>query len=360
VVIGTGLIGTSIALALRATGTVVWLSVADHAAERLAADLGACVILPDRGRRPPVADVAVIAVPPAAVAPVLADAQRRRLAACYTDVASVKGLPLRAARERWTSPRSRRAPVGPERSAIYRRPVRFYSPSICPAEESSASCVAAVTDLALACGARPVRRPAGQHDQWVALVSHAPHVLAAAMAAQCGTAPPDALALAGPGLRDVTRIAASDAALWTEILTANAAPVRDVLLAIADRLGHAARALAGVRPGASVASAGRPASGLTSRSSSSPRCSRLAGTAWPRSRASGAGPPRATPLCRRSSATHLASWPGSLPPQARLASTSRTSGSSTHPACRPGSWSCRSAPKPPPSCRRRLPRPAGR
>ncbi len=257
VVIGTGLIGTSIALALRAKGTAVWLSDADHAAARLAANLGAGLILPDSDRQAPVADVAVIAVPPGAVAPVLADAQRRGLAGCYTDVASVKELPLRGARELGCdmstftgghpmSGRERSGPAAARADLFAGRPW-----VICPAEETSPRCVAVVTNLALACGARPVRMPAGLHDQWVALVSHAPHVLAAAMAAECGAAPPGALALAGPGLRDVTRIAAGDAALWTEILTANAGPVSDVLLAIADCLGDAARALAGARPGAS-------------------------------------------------------------------------------------------------------------
>lgn len=258
VVIGTGLIGTSIALALRAKGTDVWLSDADHTAERLAANLGAGVILPDSDRQPPVADIAVIAVPPAAVAPALADAQRRRLAGCYTDVASVKELPLRGARELGCDlstfagghPMSGRERSGP---AAARADLFAGQPwVICPADETSARCVAIVTGLALACGASPVQMPAGQHDQWVALISHAPHLLATAMAAQCAAAPPGALALAGPGLRDVTRIAAGDAALWTEILTANAAPVRDVLLAIADRLGDAARALAGARLGTSA------------------------------------------------------------------------------------------------------------
>ena len=56
--------------------------------------------------------------------------------------------------------------------------------------------------------------------------------------------PPDALRLAGQGLRDVTRIAAGDSALWTQILLANAAPVAEVVAQVADDLAAAARALA--------------------------------------------------------------------------------------------------------------------
>ena len=48
--------------------------------------------------------------------------------------------------------------------------------------------VAAVTALVRACGAEPVRASAAEHDRWVALVSHAPHVVAAAMAARLADA----------------------------------------------------------------------------------------------------------------------------------------------------------------------------
>ena len=70
-VLGTGLIGTSVALALRERGVGVWLSDSDPEAARLAANLGAGEPLPDSAH----ADVAVIAVPPAAVAATLAAAQ---------------------------------------------------------------------------------------------------------------------------------------------------------------------------------------------------------------------------------------------------------------------------------------------
>ena len=93
-VIGTGLIGTSVALALREHGAGVWLADEDPEAARLAANLGAGEPLPDTGS----ADVAVIAVPPSVVATTLAAAQARRLAVCYTDLASVKQLPVTQAR----------------------------------------------------------------------------------------------------------------------------------------------------------------------------------------------------------------------------------------------------------------------
>ena len=88
-----------------------------------------------------------------------------------------------------------------------------------------------------------MRTDIAAHDRWVALISHAPHLVAAAMAARLETAPAEALDLAGQGLRDVTRIAAADTELWTQILAANAAPVAEVLAAVAADLAEAASML---------------------------------------------------------------------------------------------------------------------
>ena len=260
VIIGTGLIGTSIALALRARGTAVWLADADPAAARLAADIGAGQVLPDGGVPGGPADIAVLAVPPAAVADTLASAQGRGLARWYTDVASVKSLPLAQARARGCdlttfvpghplSGRERSGPAAARAELFLGRPwVLCAGPGIPEAGLTAAGA------LARACGAEPVRASAAEHDAWVALVSHAPHVVSAAMAARLAEAPGGALALAGQGLRDVTRIAAGDSGLWAQILAANAAPVARVLAAVAadlaaaaESLGEVARSLPGAR-----------------------------------------------------------------------------------------------------------------
>ena len=196
------------------------------------------------------ADLAVLAVPPDAVAPVLATAQAAGLAACYTDVASVKARPLAAARAlgcdlaRYVpghplAGRERSGPAAARADLFLGRPW-----ALCPAAETTPHAVACVTSLVTACGAEPVTAAADEHDRWVALVSHAPHVVASAMAARLASAPDGALALAGQGLRDVTRIAAGDTALWTQILLANAAGVSEVLALVADDLRQAAAALA--------------------------------------------------------------------------------------------------------------------
>ncbi|HTX26692.1 MAG TPA: prephenate dehydrogenase [Streptosporangiaceae bacterium] len=259
-VIGTGLIGTSIALALREQGTGVWLADQDPAAARLAAHLGAGDLLAGQGQDV-TADVAVIAVPPEAVADTLAAAQSRRLARCYTDVASVKQLTVTQARDRGCDlasyvpghPLAGREKHGPAAARADLFLGRSWA--LCPLPETSDEATSTITALVRACGAVPVHTDPAAHDRWVALVSHAPHLVAAAMAARLEEAPAEALDLAGQGLRDVTRIAAGEVGLWTQILAANAAPVADVLAAVAGDLAEAARQLSQEAEGGGLAGA---------------------------------------------------------------------------------------------------------
>ena len=164
-VIGTGLIGTSIALALREHGSTVWLADSDPATVRLAADLGAGEPMPARGT----ADVAVIAVPPAAVAATLAAAQARQLARCYTDVASVKQFPVGQAREQGCDltcyvpghPLAGREKHGPAAARADLFLGRTWA--LCPVPETSEAAIQAVTDLVQACEMSATQRscPAG-------------------------------------------------------------------------------------------------------------------------------------------------------------------------------------------------------
>jgi prephenate dehydrogenase len=268
-VAGTGLIGTSIALALRDKGTEVWLSDADPATAKLAADLGAGTVVPDLRDAKGIADVAVLAMPPAVVGRELAFAQECAVADVYTDVASVKVLPARQARDLGCdlesyvpahplAGRERQGPAAAQADLFLGR-----TWALCPLPETSADAVDAVTALAVACGADPVVTDPATHDSWVALVSHAPHLVAAAMAARLAPpgVPAGALKLAGGGLRDVTRIAAGDSALWTQILSANAGPVAEVVAEVAEDLAAVARLL-GRLPAGLPAAAGT--AGVTS------------------------------------------------------------------------------------------------
>lgn len=248
VIVGTGLIGTSIALAMRERGAEVLLSDRDAGALRMAIELGAGERLPEGPLDEP-ADLAVLAVPPAAVAVTLLDAQKRGLAAVYTDVASVKALPLAQAAELGCdlttyvaghplAGRERSGPAAAQGDLFLGRPW-----ALCPTDKARPEAIGAVTALAEACGAVPVTVEAAEHDRAVAMVSHGPHVVSAAVAARLTAADETALGLAGQGVRDVTRIAASDPRLWIGILSANAEPVADVLEGVATDLAVAASLL---------------------------------------------------------------------------------------------------------------------
>jgi prephenate dehydrogenase len=261
VIVGTGLIGTSIALAMRARGTEVLLTDQDEAAVRMAVEIGAGSALPEDGPDA-AADIAVLAVPVAAVGATLRRAQKRGLAHVYTDVASVKARPVLDAMELGCDLRSfvpGHPLAGRERSgpAAARGDLFLGRPwALCPTPATGPEALDAVRSMARACGAEPLITEATEHDRAVALVSHAPHVVSAAMAARLGEADDVALGLAGQGVRDVTRIAAGDPELWTGILGANPEAVADVLEAVATDLAVTASVL---RAGADAGQAGAEA-----------------------------------------------------------------------------------------------------
>ena len=230
-VIGTGLLGTSVGLALAGHGGRVLLSDPSPTALALAVNLGAG--RPDPGDVP--ARLTVVAAPPDVTAQVVARALADDPGTTVTDVASVKGEVLRAlgnagadlARYVGGHPmagRERSGPLAARGDLFVGRPW-----VICPGDRTEPSRMSDVRLLALAVGAAPVVMLAAEHDVAVAMVSHVPQVAASLVAARLQHASDDVVSLAGQGLRDVTRIAASDPLLWTQILGANAGPVLEVL-----------------------------------------------------------------------------------------------------------------------------------
>lgn len=245
VIVGTGLIGTSVALALRERGVTTYLMDSDPTAARTAAALGAGL-----AQEPPeVADIAVLAVPPVRVAPVLADLQKRGTARFYTDVASVKGLPQREVEAlgcELTAVVGGHPLAGGERSGPLAARGDLFTGRpwvLVPSEHTSAVALNTALELVALCGAMPVLLDGESHDRAVALISHAPHLVASLTAGRLLEGGESALRLAGQGLRDVTRIAAGSPALWTDILSANPVPVAEVLEALAADALAAAGAL---------------------------------------------------------------------------------------------------------------------
>ncbi len=244
-IVGAGLLGSSIGHALTARGIDVALDDSSPSQLRLAIDYGA-------GRRQRDDDepsLIVVAVPPDVTADVIERELARHPKAVVTDVASVKLEPLRALRDRGvdlTHYIGSHPLAGRERGgAISARADIFVGRPwvVCRDEETSAADLALVEGLALDLGATPLEMTPEDHDRAVALVSHVPQLVASLLAGRFVDAPDGSLRLAGQGVRDTTRIAASAPELWVQILGANAEPVVDVLDALAADLTSVADAL---------------------------------------------------------------------------------------------------------------------
>ena len=96
-----------------------------------------------------------------------------------------------------------------------------------------------VRDVVGRCGAIPLDRSVAEHDKGVALVSHLPQMVASLLASQLVAGEGSELELAGAGLRDTTRIADSNAALWAHILAGNSAALKPLLISLQNDLSHA-------------------------------------------------------------------------------------------------------------------------
>jgi prephenate dehydrogenase len=237
VVIGCGLIGSSVGLALREHDVEVHLLDASPVNVEVAAARGAGVAGPPDGNP----FLVVVAVPPAVAAEVVADALRRWPTALVTDVTSVKhGLQSALADVPGVERYAGGHPMaGSERSGPMAASAQLFEGrpwAVTPTDATLPAALDAVVDLALHTGAVPLIMGAVAHDRAVAVVSHVPQVMSVLTAARLNHVPEGHLALAGPGLRDVTRIAGSDTALWQDILKANAADVRAVLELVRDDL----------------------------------------------------------------------------------------------------------------------------
>ncbi|WP_280443877.1 prephenate dehydrogenase [Nocardia brasiliensis] len=230
-VVGTGLIGTSIALALRKQGVCTYLRDRDPAVAAAAADRGAGIL----GSPPAVVDLAVVAVPPADIAAVLVECQNMGLARSYTDVGSVKSAPLAEAEAMGcnvTTYLGGHPMAGGERSGPGAAAPELFQDRawvLTPLPETSSETFSIVVDFVDKVGAHPIVMTHAEHDRVVARTSHVPHVIAAALAACLDGADAEVLGLCGAGLNDATRIAAGDTTLWTQILRANATEVSKVL-----------------------------------------------------------------------------------------------------------------------------------
>ena len=263
-VLGTGLIGTSLGLALSEAQDAagrrydVLLDDPDPAHLALAVSRGAG----RRWEKQERADVVVAAGPPGAIPGQLKAAQELDLAQTYTHACSVQSQVQREVESLGCdlsslvgghplAGRETSGPGGARADLFLGRPW-----ALCPSSSSAAAAVRAVRELAQATGAVPVELTASEHDRAVAVLSHLPQIVASGLAGQLvregQTRPALRTELSGPGLVDTTRLAASSPRLWTEILRANGAYVAPAVRALADELSSLAAALEALTAGSSA------------------------------------------------------------------------------------------------------------
>jgi prephenate dehydrogenase len=249
-VVGAGLIGTSIGLAATRAGASVTFVDHDAGRARTAVELGAGdAVLEAVPDRPTGHDLLVVATPPRWIAPIVSTALRSELAATVTHVGSVQTQPQREV-EASGAPLGRfvgghpvagRELSGPEAADAELFTGRPWV--LCPTAGTDDDATAEVARLARTCGGRPVEMTAVAHDELFARLSHVPQLVASALAASLTRVAGADAGLAGSGMRDTTRLADSDPQMWAQIVSANAPAVAAALRAVADPLGELAARL---------------------------------------------------------------------------------------------------------------------
>jgi prephenate dehydrogenase len=240
-IIGAGLIGTSIGLALTDLGEKVWLQDADPEALAIAVGRGA-----GKPATQMVADhdvtVVFVAVPPLKAAQVIAESLRIHVNATISDVVSTKSKlihdvdSLGGDLSRYVPghPMAGRELSGPSAARADLFADRIWA--LTPTLATQASRVELISALVAKLGSTVLVTTAQEHDRAVALTSHTPQVVASLVAAGLSPLDDTGVSLSGQGLRDVTRLAASDSLLWSEILASNAGPVAESLTGLIGRL----------------------------------------------------------------------------------------------------------------------------
>jgi prephenate dehydrogenase len=239
-IIGSGLIGTSIGLALANKGVSVEMTDIDPKAAKLANDL----VASPAGDRP---EIILYAGPSSGLKSSLESEFQMNSTLKFIDIGSVKTKSLLEISQSAipsnqflaTHPMAGREVGGAQsaRGDLFQSRSWIYMPTDLAGNPVDPDLVAAGIWLIEMLGASPIPMSAEKHDRAVALVSHLPQVAASLLAAQLINVEAELLDLAGAGLRDTTRIAASSPALWDEILNSNSAELLPLLINLQNDLG---------------------------------------------------------------------------------------------------------------------------
>jgi prephenate dehydrogenase len=235
--VGLGLIGGSIGLALREAGWHVSGEDVDPGRGRRAIEIGAL----DAEGEDPDATLVFVATPASTVAQAARRYARRGPASrVVTDVAGVKQQIV--AEVAATNFLGGHPMAGSEQEGLDGADPRMFVGAtwvLTPTPATDAAAFARVRTVVSSIGAEVVALPPERHDAIVAMVSHVPHLTAAtlmSLAADASEEHAALLRLAAGGFRDMTRVAAGHPGIWPDICTANAPAILDALDALVERL----------------------------------------------------------------------------------------------------------------------------
>ena len=221
-VIGAGLMGSSVGLALNNAGHQVCLKDNSESVEAAARSFlqltGEDLLDPE---------IVVVAVPPSSISQVIIDSNSSFPNATLIDIGSIMVKPQQEVESslgqisNWipTHPMAGKELGGYENASHDLFHDRLWVVS--PNPNTADSHLARVRQLINDCGAIYVSMDGHKHDEAVAVTSHLPQILATVLAQQLNDLSQEALAVSGQGLRDLTRIASSSGELWNEILISN-------------------------------------------------------------------------------------------------------------------------------------------
>jgi prephenate dehydrogenase len=224
VIIGTGLIGGSLGLALRKqglAGRVIGLS-RHRKNSVLAKKIGAIDEIGVSLEAVRDADLVILATPVEAIIDFGLKIREKIKKDCIViDVGSTKACIVSALSGRIPNFLGCHPLAGSEKKGVANLKENIFKGSICiitPAAKTNRRTLNAVKLLWKKLGAHTVILSASKHDEILALTSHLPHLLAFSL---IGAIPDQYLALSSSGLKDSTRLSASDANLWSEIFISN-------------------------------------------------------------------------------------------------------------------------------------------
>ena len=242
-VVGAGLIGGSVALALKSAGYEVSISDLDRDIQ----DAARSFLKISQNIENP--DAVVVAVPPSAVSKVILDSNRSFPNATLIDVASIMNKPISEVEAKslkisnWipSHPMAGKESGGFKNSSydLFQDRLWVISPQI----ETSAGHIDRAKQIITDCGALLLEMEGAAHDATVAVTSHLPQVLATLLAKQLNDLPVESLKVSGQGLKDLTRIASSCGLVWREILVANKSNVEQSILKVVSDLQALKKAL---------------------------------------------------------------------------------------------------------------------